>query len=162
MTNGVRFTPAQALIAREIEYWTDGDVLAWAEDYAQSNDVWNSEAFTDLISLNAKQPGEVEKAHSLLTRFVAEENPTFSFRASTSEHQARLFLLDRLKSYIEEKCRPYDLCKMAGAIENTFDFPDWLGELWNACDWIEPETQPSNCRHLQAYARELSDALIKD
>lgn len=161
LTNAAQFTPVQALIAREIEYWNDGDVLAWASDYAQKNDVWNSIAFTDLVSLNAKRSQEVEKAHSLLARFVTEKDPTFSIRTRASEHQARLFLLDRLSCYIEEKCRPYDLCKMAVAIENTFDFPDWLGDLWNACDWIEPETRPSDCRHLEAYARELSDALIR-
>ena len=162
MTSANLYIPTKALIARNIEYWTDGDVISWAVEYAESFDIWDSDTFSDLLRINPNQIRDVEKAHSRLVQFVAKEYPDFSFKSKDSEHQAKLLLVDRLKAYIDERCRPYDLCKMAEAIENTFDYPDWLGDLWNACDWIEPNTLPCDCRHLQPFARELLEALTRE
>ena len=37
--------------------------------------------------------------------------------------------------------------QMISLIEQLYDFAEWLGNMYNACDWIEPETQISDCRH---------------
>lgn len=29
---------------------------------------------------------------------------------------------------------------MISPIEQAYDFPDWLGAMYDACDWIEPDT----------------------
>ena len=39
---------------------------------------------------------------------------------------------------------------MINPIEQLYSFPDWLGNMYNVCDWIEPETKPVECSHLEA------------
>jgi hypothetical protein len=51
--------------------------------------------------------------------------------------------------YLAGEIPPYDLCRLVSPIEQVFDFPRWLGNLYNACDWIEPETKREDVPHLE-------------
>ena len=41
---------------------------------------------------------------------------------------------------IEGKSRIWDVCCMVSQIEERFDFPDWLGDMYNVCDWLGPDS----------------------
>jgi len=43
---------------------------------------------------------------------------------------------------------------MVGPIEDLFDPADWLGGMWNACDWIDSLTKQADCQHLEDAIRE--------
>ncbi len=47
---------------------------------------------------------------------------------------------------------------MINPIEQIYDFPKWLGNIYNACEWIEPDTLPVDCKHLED---EIKDCLNK-
>lgn len=34
---------------------------------------------------------------------------------------------------------------MIGPIEQLYGFPLWLGAMYDACDWVEPNTSREDC-----------------
>lgn len=143
-------TPLQIYIAYEVEYLDNRELVEWAVKYLPSSEYFGEDFdLMELVSINTNNIREVEKAGSYLSGFISRQWPKFNFKGSKAENYAKEFFHQRMKQYLEGKCRPYDVCKMVSPIEQLYDFPDWLGNMYNACDWIEPETKPDDCRYLE-------------
>lgn len=143
-------SPVPTYIAYEVSYLNDSDLLDWALAYLPSSDYFSDDSdLIELLSLNKKNKRDVEKAGDFLASFIKRQWPEFSIKNNKSEFYAKKYFHRRLREYLDGSCRPYDVCKMINPIEQLFDFPSWLGDMYNACDWIEPETKPSECRHLE-------------
>ncbi|MGF1688869.1 hypothetical protein L4C36_19670 [Photobacterium japonica] len=144
-------SPVSAYIAFEIEYLDDRDLIEWAVNYLLTSEYSIDDIdLIALLSINTKDISDVEKAGSYLSSFISRQWPEFSLKGSKAEGYAKKLFHHRLKQYLAGKCRPYDVCKMICPIEQLYDFPEWLGNLYNACDWLEPGTQPADCRYLEA------------
>jgi hypothetical protein len=144
-------SPLPTYIAYEVEYLDDRNLIEWAVEYMPTSEYFNDDFdLIELLSTNTKSIRDVEKAGSYLSSFIHRQWPEFNLKGSKAEHYAKRFFHQRMKQYLEGKCRPYDVCKMISPIEQLYDFPNWLGNMYNACDWIEPETRPADCRHLEA------------
>ena len=143
-------SPLPTYIAYKVGYFTDSDLIEWANAYLP-----NSIYFTDnpdlieLMLINTKVKNELEKAGTCLKNFIDKQWPKFNLSSSKAEMYAEKFFMSRLKEYLADRCRLYDVCKMISPIEQIYDFPDWLGNMYNACNWIEPETLPADCKYLE-------------
>jgi hypothetical protein len=143
-------SPLPAYIAYEVEYLDDRALIDWAVEYLPSSEYFDKDFdLIELASINTNNIREVEKAGSYLSSFISRQWPVFNLKGSKAEFYAKKFFHQRMKQYLEGRCRPYDVCKMVSSIEQLYDFPDWLGNMYNACDWIEPETKPVDCRYLE-------------
>ncbi len=143
-------SPLPTHIAYEIGYLNDRDLVEWAVSYLPTSDYFGDDPdLVDLVSINTKQVREIEKAGDILSRFISRQWPEFRIDGKKSEHYVKKFFHERLREYLEGGCKPYDVCRMIAPIEQIFDCPDWLGNMYNACDWIEPEHKSIDCRHLE-------------
>lgn len=148
-------SPTDVLVAQIIEYLTEYDIIDWANDYASSHPELESEStLFEILRLNRKRKDEVAKVPELLCRFVSQHEPDFDSHSAIAEDRARQLFNARLKDYLDEQCTPWAVCKMISPIEQHYDFPSWLGNMYNACDWIEPTMTPVNCRHLEIEIKE--------
>ena len=151
-------SPTEAYVAFEIGYFREVDVLDWAETYARERpDLQPESPVLELFWLNRKRPDRLLRVAELLTMFIGQIAPEFDVRSQAAEENARSMFELRLEEYLAEKCRPWDVCRMVSSIEQLFDFPDWLGSMYDNCDWIDPETRPVDCRYLEHAIREHLD-----
>ena len=143
--------PTSVFIGYEISYFSNEEVISWAINYFSVNDYYLDEpSVLGLVSINTKLKFEIEKAGNYLSEFVHKTLPNFDIKDSESEELAKKYFETRLKEYLDSNCTPHDVCKMISPIEQIYDFPNWIGDMYNSCDWIEPETKPTDCRHLEA------------
>ena len=99
-----------------------------------------------------------ESAGKILEKFIYIIWPEFSFDSEKTEIYAKRYFKKRLNEYLEGKCEPYDVCKMINPIEDIFHFPSWLGDMFNACDWIEPGDK-LNGKHSRYFRNEVKETL---
>ncbi len=152
--------PLSCWIAYQIGYFDDHDLVSWAVDYAQNAPSYSdSRDLVELMSLNPKRRESVEKAGPLMARFVESMWPSFDLQSPGAVAQAQEWLSKRLKQYIDGQCEPWDLCRMVPALEHVFDFPPWIGDLYDACDWVEPGRNRAYCPDLECEARAVLAAL---
>ncbi len=144
-------SPLPTHIAYEVKFFDDRSLIDWVVNYLPSSDYFVDDAdLLELVSINTKNIREVEKAGEYLSSFIARQWPEFNIKGNKAELYAKKYFHKRMKQYLNGECRSYDVCKMISPIEQLYDFPSWLGNMYNACDWIEPETQPADCRHLES------------
>ena len=144
-----------AFLALDIQYFTERQVLDVCRMAAETDaSLYDEISFCDLISLNDKEPSELCRVRELLASLIAVLFPEFDLSDASSEVMARELFTRRLESYRDEGCTPWELCRMVQPIEQRFEFPEWLGDMYGACDWIEPNHQAADCRHLAGCATE--------
>lgn len=132
-------SPISIYLAYNIGFYSDLDIVEWAVAYFPNNEHFSDdEQLIEIVSINTKQPREVENAGKILEKFIFKIWPEFSFDSEKTEIYAKRYFKKRLNEYLEGKCEPYDVCKMINPIEDILHFPSWLGDMYNACDWIEP------------------------
>ncbi|GAB5482160.1 MAG: hypothetical protein Pars92KO_19170 [Parasphingorhabdus sp.] len=115
----------------------------------------------EIVSLNQKQRDQLERVEVLLKQFVDRTYPDFDLKSREGEAIAISFWMKRLQEYINEECKPWELCRMIGPIEDLYQFPEWLGDMYNSCDWVEPNTDRNDFEHLYKDCKRLLSE-IKD
>jgi len=134
-------SPLPTYIGYEVGYFTDSDLVEWSIEYLPNSEYFSNDPdLIELVSINAKQKREVEKAGTYLRNFINKQWPNYSISNPKAEMYGKKYFKSRLREYLVGKCTPYDVCRMISSIEQVFDFPSWLGNMYNVCDWIEPET----------------------
>ena len=150
--------PSQAYVALSISYWSNEDVIEWAtQGLSKSADDQDLELLKEIAWLNSKQKLQVDKAGKFLESYISEKGSDFEF--FKYEEDAKQMLSNRIQQYLNGECPPYGLCQMVSPIEHCFDSPNWLGDLYNSCDWCEPNSHHSDFRHLEQTAKEVLNAL---
>jgi hypothetical protein len=144
-------SPLPTYIGYEVGYFTDTDLVDWAVQYLPTSEYFSDDPdLVELASINEKNKFEVEKAGDHLRAFVKKQWPDYSLKNNKAEIYAKKYLKSRLREYLAGQCSPYEVCRMVTPIEQVFDFPKWLGNMYNACDWIEPNTSRADCKHLDS------------
>jgi len=144
-------SPLPTYIGYEVSYFADEDLIKWAIEYLPNSEYFSDDPdLIELVSINTKMKHEVEKAGTYLKAFVNKQWLEYTLKNAKSEMYAKKYFKDRLREYLAGNCTPYDVCRMISPIEQIYDFPGWLGDMYNACDWVGPDTMPVDCRHLES------------
>jgi hypothetical protein len=144
----------QRLIHREIEVLSDADLVRWARAAIRDDGAVASDPdIGELASLQFGNP-RLGEARRLLRLAVHRANPDFDIRSPDAQAYARSALLDVCKRYLAEDLSPHELCRLVSPIEETFDYPAWLGDFVNQCDWCEPGSPRSHFGHLLEYVKQ--------
>ena len=153
-------SPTEIFLARSIEYCNDLDVLDWARSSPQLHGFVDADDAYELLTINSKRADQLRQVPVVLENLIRKYAPNFHLSDPSAEAKARALFEARLRDYVDESCRPWDVCSMVSPIEQLFDYPDWLGNMYNLCDWLGPSTEPVDCRHLmdgiKAHLSELS------
>jgi hypothetical protein len=130
------------------------EMIQWAEERIASGDdlAFDSDVL-ELASLPAGDPRKREEAAPLFHRIVQRHVPGFSVATPETEAYAQECLQRWCARFLDEELTPYQFCRIVHPIEEGFNFPAWLGDFYNQCDWIEPNYQPVDARHLYDYAQ---------
>lgn len=143
-------SPPEMFVAYATGYADEAVVLAWATRYAESHPEIGSEStLYELLCYKPQRTDESTSFQHLLDKFIAESSPGFDPKSPASETIAKTLLEARLKEYLSGSCKPWDVCRMVSPIEQLYDFPQWLGAMYDVCDWIEPTTSRAECAHLE-------------
>ena len=153
-------TPSQAYIALLIEYFDESDLLEWARSYRMEHSELSTDSpLLEMLRINRKQNDLVAKVRALMASFVTGVEPRFDVHCKDSQEAAKALFVSRLKQYLSEGCSPWQLCRMVPPIEALYDYPSWLGDMYNACDWIGSGAEPVDCRHLELAVRSHLDGI---
>jgi hypothetical protein len=141
----------QLLVQRELEMLSDADLVRWARGAIRQEDAVASDP--DVVELAALQFGNsrLGEALGLLRSAVTRANPYFEIRGPESQAYGRAMFVQVCRRYLNENLPPYELCRIVESIEPVFDYPAWLGDFWNRCDWCEPNSTRGQFDHLAEY-----------
>ena len=134
---------------------SNADAIRWAEGVLETgHELAFDPDLLELASLPIGNARKEEQAPSLLNSLVERCLPAFRISSKESEEHAKECFRRVCQRLLDGDVGPYDLCRMVDPIEQAFEFPDWLGDFYSHCDWIEPSSQPVDCRHLYEYAEQ--------
>ena len=150
-------------------YWLgveDPDAAsAWAEQEVSSN----PDAHPLVTEVFA---GRMDIGH--LLQEIASQQFGFHPSSEDGEFYARLILISYLRRFVAREISPYELCAIVLAIDNKYldirplddpaiaYYPEWLGDLLNACDWCDETWTHASAGHLVTEAHVVLDALTGD
>lgn len=142
-------TATQMLIAFQIEYVNENQVIDWAISFFEQNPIDESHSLIEIISINRKAQ---RNTNSLvyLQQYVNFYYPDFEITSKDAENYAKSLFKDKLQNYLyDEEYKPYDILKMIYSIEGLYDYPTWLGNMFHACDWTEPDSLRTDFPHIE-------------
>lgn len=140
--------PTTVLIAREINAISDLDIIIWANRHRTFDGYADDADFLNLARSNPRNESNVGKARQHLNELVGRRFPAFSLTSKESEEIARSIFLHRLKEYLDDASKPFQTCLMLTPIESLYEYPEWLGDFDNGCDWIDQHTKREDAQHL--------------
>ncbi|MER9234213.1 hypothetical protein NKI56_19300 [Mesorhizobium sp. M0622] len=91
----------------------------------------------------------MEKPRDQLKSLVVRRFPDFDDRSAEASDIARKVFLRRISTYLQGELDPFDICRMVFPIEQKYDFPVWLGGVFDACDWMHESTTREQSTHLR-------------
>jgi hypothetical protein len=136
--------PVRLLVAFELGAVDEVALIDWAVASLGEEGFGAHGEVAEMARLNPRRRESREEAGPLFRSLLRRLDPAFEIRGAGAEEVAKEILAETCQALLDGRARPYDLCKLVGPIENLYDFPGWLGDLYNACDWVEPST-PIDC-----------------
>lgn len=128
-------TAWQLLVGCEIGAYTLSDVKDWAATQFANCDAQDELVLlSDLMHLNDLADVRYRRDNALL-RLVHIRYPNHCPEGAEVAEYAKQIWLAALRQYLEGLGEPDDISNLVGWIEDRFDYPDWLGNMYNACDW---------------------------
>ena len=90
-------SPISIYLAYNIGFYSDLDIVEWAIAYFPNSEHFSDdEQLIEIVSINTKQPREVENAGEILEKFIYKIWPEFSFDSEKTEIYAKRYFKKRL------------------------------------------------------------------
>ncbi len=105
-----------------------------------SDNTLNQEVTKELLKivfLNTKTD-EKFQANEILEKVIKNNFPDFE---CNKEFYAQDILKNQCKQLLEDKITPYQFSQIISPLEGIFDYPKWLGDLYNVFDWCDETTK---------------------
>ncbi|MER9069863.1 hypothetical protein NKJ73_07305 [Mesorhizobium sp. M0074] len=137
------------LVAREIEAISDIDIVGWANRHKAARVYADDADYVQLVRCNPRNAVNLAKAHGHLRSLIARCFPDFNDKSDEAKEIARKLFLRRIRTYLDGDLEPFQVCRMVSPIEDKYDFPHWLGDLYNGCDWMDENATREQASHLR-------------
>ena len=141
--------PITVLVAREMEAISDADIVGWAGRHAAPPIYADDSDYLQLVRCNPRNALALGKAHDHLKLLVARRFPDFNDASAEAREIARKVFLRRIRTYLHSDIEPLQICRMVSPVEEKYDYPPWLGSLYDACDWMDERTTREQATHLR-------------
>jgi hypothetical protein len=150
--------PVTVLVAREMKAISDADIVDWAGRHVAPLSYADDADYLQLVRCNPGNAVALGKAPSHLASLVVRRFPDFNCDSAKAAEIARQVFLKRIRTYLHGDVEPLQICRMVRLIEEKYDYPSWLGGLYDACDWMDERTTRDQALHLRnAIEQILSD-----
>ncbi|MCP3921961.1 MAG: hypothetical protein GY714_05170 [Desulfobacterales bacterium] len=128
-----------------VEDWCDvireDDILEYVNSKIEIGEIFAKEVYQMLSDVK-------KNSTSILISVSLFDGYNSYLRSIEGEKVAAQIVIDKSKELLDEKIRSIDFCKIIWFFDaNYIDarpmepgyayYPEWLGELWNACDWCD-------------------------
>lgn len=136
----------------------DAAVASWAEKEFALNP--NPPAQLDDLFSRSDDVGSILAA-------IARERFGFDPISHNGEPFVGEVLRQYLQRFLTRELRPIDLCRIVWDVEAKYGdaafgddrpYPDWAGQLWNACDWCDETWTHDSAAFLVSEARRVLDS----
>jgi len=130
-------------------------VRQWAYDFIRDNDDIPEEYF-DLLD------ADKYSQETLLLSLVRQSEPGFNSQSVEAEISAAEYLIDLAEQYLIGNIEPIKICDIVQKIDSGFlgaprnlpkgiaYYPEWLGDLYNSCDWCDESWSFDSKPHLKS------------
>lgn len=141
-----------------VECWYDHIdlemVKEWVYSYIMNNDVLPEELF-ELLDAD-----KYNLENSLL-KLATSLSQNFSHQSIEAELLSAQLLIKVASRYLDGRATPMDVCRVIrkidegfldaprGLPDNVAYYPNWLGNLYNSCDWCDDTWTYANAPHLK-------------
>jgi hypothetical protein len=150
-----------------VSYWLDmasaDQVHAWILHEIETNPE-HDPALYQLLAHN-----HPDTAHTLET-LLKTRNSTFHLHTPEGERILQEILQDQIVALLNRTTSPLLFCNFVQRLESLYldtspvvdghiEYPHFLGDLWNACDWCDETWTLDNANYLQEEATNVLKAL---
>lgn len=147
-------------LAFAIEYFTAVELIAAVEAVVDATpELHGVDALVEIVRLNRKQQAAVDRAPIMLGAYLAAHPTAPEDRPRSLEACGKGLLKARLQRYLASEDLPATVCRMVSPIEHWFDYPVWLGNLYNVCDWTDEKTPREGFHEIRDEAERLVNLL---
>lgn len=128
----------------------DWDVVGWALEAAASGDTT-----PEIEALSRYEPGDPSSNTARLTELLVAAVPGAD-GVTVIEHRLR----HEAARLLAGQASPIEFCTLVREFEADIEdrglpYPDWIGDLWHACDWCDETWTLDNAGALKAGAEKL-------
>lgn len=143
------------------EFWSGIGSKSDLEDWAEE-ELRKDEPHPDACELFNLSYDDAEKESIRLAKEITGFSPT----SELSEKWAQELLSIYCKKLLSEEITPFQFCSLVNQFDGGFlgardigeglaYYPEWLGKLWNNCDWCDESWTLSSSPHLAEEARKV-------
>lgn len=151
--------PCQVFVEHKLGAVSDAQLIEWAcEVLSAAGPLADDLTIAELAGLAPQVQSDLDLAGGYFRNIIKSHFPDFTFQSLDGIRWARETLRQRCEDYIQRRITPYEFCRVVSPVEQHFDYPVWLGDLYNACDWIDGRTKREDVPHLADEARRVHDA----
>ena len=151
--------PCQVFVEHELGAVSETQLIEWAcEVLCCDGPLAADLTVAKLAGLHPQVQSDLELAGAYFRCIIQSHFPEFTFRSPDGIQWAREALRRRCDDYIQRRITPYEFCRVVSPVEEHFDYPSWLGNLYNACDWIDGHTKREDVPYLADEARRVHEA----
>lgn len=151
--------PCQVLVEHELGAISDVQLIEWAcEVLSTDGPLADDLTVAELAGLAPQVQSDLDLAGGYFRSIIQKHFPDFAFQSPDGIRWARETLRRRCDDYIQQRITPDEFCRVVSPVEQHFDYPSWLGDLYNACDWIDGHTKREDVPYLADEARRVHDA----
>lgn len=87
--------------------------------------------------------------------------PNFEIHSNEGQNIAKLITIEYSRKYLDKKIMPFEFCKLINQLDANFlEQSDWLGNLWNECDYCDETWTHLNSETLNLEVKNNLDELI--
>src|ERR1039457_58458 len=113
----------------------ENEVVAWACEAISENSQWsNNKLIVEIAGLKPEISNDREEIGKLFNKFFSLQFPDFRIQNLENEKYAKQVLKKLCADFLAGRVNAGKLCRVVFSIEPAFDYPKWLGDLWNVCD----------------------------
>jgi hypothetical protein len=153
--------PCHILVEHELGAAGGAQLIEWASDVLASDDPLTDDlTIAELATLHPQVQSDLDLARSYFRSIIQSHFPEFSFQSPEGIRWAQETLKRRCEDYLKGRVTPYEFCRIVSPIEEHFDYPNWLGNLYNACDWVDEQTKPGTVPTLADEAKKIHAAAL--
>lgn len=151
--------PCQILVEHELGAFSECQLIEWAcVELSAEGSLADDLTVVDLAALRPQCQSDLELAGGYFRSVIQNHFPEFRIQSPDGIRWARDVLRRQCQDYIHGRITPYEFCSIVLPVERHFDYPSWLCDLYNACDWAARSTKREDVPHLAEEARRVHDA----
>ena len=128
-------------LAFDIGHFTALELMTSVDEFLnETPELWAEKELAEIACLDRQKTSDTDRAPDLLRAYLAANPIPPARRPRSLEDCGKAVLKARLERYLDSEDLPSTVCRMVSGIEQRFDYPKWLGDLYNVCDWSEEDS----------------------